>query len=67
MRALHGELVGRADERQPGQPGDLRRRRLGEAGRGIDAGADRRAAQRQLVDALQRVLRRSRLSASMPA
>ena len=56
VRALHRELVGRADERQPGQPGDLGRGGLGEAGRGIDAGADRGAAEREPVDALQRVL-----------
>ena len=56
VRALHGELVRRADERQPGEPRDLGRRRLGEAGRGVDAGAHRGAAERQPVDALQRVV-----------
>ena len=56
MRALHGELVRRADERQPGEPGDLGRRCLGEAGRGVDPGADRRAAERQPIDALQRIV-----------
>ena len=53
--ALHRELVRRADERQPGQPGDLGCRRLGETRGGVDPGADRGAAERQPVDALERV------------
>ena len=56
MRALHRELVGRRDERQIGELGDLRRRRLGEAGRRIDAGTDRGPAQRELVNVAQRML-----------
>ena len=56
VRALHGELVRRADERQAGQLGDLGGGRLGEARRGVDAGADRGAAEREAIDALQRVL-----------
>jgi len=51
--ALHRELVGCGDERQAGQFGDLGGRRFGKAGRGVDAGADRGAAERQAIDALQ--------------
>ena len=56
MRALHREFVRRGDEGQAGEPGDLGGGRLGEARRGVDAGADRGAAERQAVDARQRVL-----------
>ena len=52
--ALHGEFVGRGDEGQAGELGDLGRRRFGKAGRRVDARSDRRAAQRQAVHALQR-------------
>ena len=56
MRPLHGEFVRRGDERQAGELGDLRRGRFGEAGRGIDPGADGGAAERQAVHAGQRSL-----------
>ncbi len=52
--ALHGEFVGRGDEGQAGELGDLGGGGLGETGRRVDAGSDRRAAQRQAVDAVQR-------------
>ena len=60
MGALHGELVGRGDEGQAGELGDLGRGRLGEAWRRVDAGADRRAAEREAIDALQRSRRAAR-------
>ena len=43
------ELVGGADERQPGQPGDLGGGQAGEAGRRVQPGAYRSAAQCQLA------------------
>jgi hypothetical protein len=56
MRSLHGELVRRADEGQPGELRDLGRRGCGEARGRIDSGAHRGAAEREPVDALQRIL-----------
>ncbi len=53
---LNGELVGRADKRQPGEPGDFGCGRLGKTGRGVDARAYRRAAEREPIDALEGVL-----------
>ena len=50
------ELVRRRDERQSGQLGDLRGRRLGEPGRRVQPGADGGAADRELVQAGQRRL-----------
>ncbi len=45
-----GELVGRRNERQPGQRGDSLRGPLGELAMGVQPGADRGAADRELVD-----------------
>ena len=55
MGALHREFVRRADKGQAGEPGDFGGGRLAETRRRVDAGAHRRAAQRQAVDALQRI------------
>ena len=55
---------GADDERQPGQLGDLRRGRLGELRVRVEPGADRRAAERQLVEPRQRRLDRARGRAS---
>ena len=56
VRPLHGELVGCADEGQAGEGGDLGRGRRRKTRRRVDAGADRRAAERQAIDAAQRLL-----------
>ena len=55
VRALHGEFVGRGDEWQVCEPGNLSRRGLGEPRRSVDAGSDCRSPQREAVDALQRI------------
>ncbi len=52
--ALNRELVGRGDEGQTGQLRDFGRCRFGEAGRRVDARADRGTAERQVVYALKR-------------
>ena len=52
MRALHREFVGRGDKGQTGELGDLGGRRFAKSGRRVDAGPDRRAAERQAVHAL---------------
>jgi hypothetical protein len=62
MCSLHGEFVRRADERQPGELRDLVRRRFGEAGGRIDAGADGGADFAQTEDWLLRSRMRSRIS-----
>ena len=51
-----GELVGRGDEGLAGELGEFGGEPLGEPGRGVQAGADRRAAGGQLVQARQRRL-----------
>jgi hypothetical protein len=56
MRALHCELVGRADKRQVGEFGNLRGRRLGKTGRRVETGSHRCAAERQSVNASERGL-----------
>ena len=56
MGALHGEFVRRADERQAGQLGDVRGDGFGKARRGVDAGADRGAAEREAIEAGERAL-----------
>ena len=55
-RALRLEVVAGLGERQAGRLGQLVDHRRGEAGRGVDAGADRGAAERQLGDPGQRRL-----------
>ena len=49
MGSQGGELVGGRYERQPRQLGDLLRSGFGEAGRRVQAGADRRSSQGQFV------------------
>ncbi len=56
MRALHGELIGRTDKRQSRDLRDLGRSGFGESHGSIDASANRRPAQRQLIDMRQRCL-----------
>ena len=56
MGALDRELVRRGDERQARQLGNLGRGRLGEAGCRVDAGTHRRAAEREPVDGVQRIV-----------
>ena len=56
MRALHRELVRRGHERQAGELRDLRDGRLGEPRRGVDAGADRGAPEREVIDVAERIL-----------
>ena len=54
------EFVRRGHERQAGELGDLRRDRLGIFRVRVEAGADRRAAERQLVRCRQRRFDRAR-------
>ena len=63
VRGQGGELVGRRDERQPGQLGDLLGGRLAEARRRVQPGADGGAADRQLQQSGERELIRT-MSAS---
>jgi hypothetical protein len=56
VSALHGEFVGRGDERQAGELGDLGRRRFGKTRCRVDARSHGGAAYRQLVHSLQRGL-----------
>ena len=58
--ALRLEVVARLGQRQAGLGGDQRDHLGGEAGRRVDAGADRGAAQRQLGDPGQRRLAAAR-------
>ena len=51
MRRERLELVGRRDERQSGELGDLGRKGVGETRVGVEPGADRGAALGQRVDA----------------
>ena len=54
--ALNGELVGRADEGQSGEPGDLRGGGLGEPWGRVDAGAHGGSSEREVIDTCQRRL-----------
>jgi len=54
VRRERGEEVAGGAERPAGQAADVGRRHLGEARVGVESGADRGAAQRQLVQALER-------------
>jgi len=54
VSAQDGELVGGADEREAGQPGDLGGGSLGESRRRIDPRADGSAAEREAVHSLER-------------
>ena len=56
VRALDGKLVRCPDERQLRELRDLGRRRLGEAGRRVDAGADGGAPEREAIHAVQGVV-----------
>jgi len=56
MGTLQRELVGPAEKRKTGEFRDPGHSRLGKAWRGIDSGADRRAAERKLVNAPERIL-----------
>ena len=53
--SLGGELVRRGEERLAGQFGELGGDRLAETGRGVQPGADRGAAGRELVQAVRGV------------
>src|SRR5262249_22734393 len=53
MRTLHGKFVGRANEGQAGEPGDLGSGVFRKAWRRVDARPHGRASQGQAVDTLQ--------------
>ena len=54
MGSERGELVGRAAEREPGELRDARRSAVRELRVGVEAGTDRSAADREVVEALRR-------------
>ena len=58
VRRERGELVRMRAERQAGEFGDLLGRALGELGMRVEAGADGRAADREVVDLIERFLAR---------